>query len=62
VPDATDDRIRELEIMISLTDIGWYPCSLGSAVVESWSGRQAWVALFAILVCVGTFFFGYILV
>jgi hypothetical protein len=34
MPDATDDRIRELDIMISLTDIGGSLCSSGSAGAE----------------------------
>jgi hypothetical protein len=62
MPDATDDRISELEIMISLTDIGGSPCSSGSAGAEGWSGRWAWMALLAFRLCVGIFFFGYILV
>jgi hypothetical protein len=60
--DAKDDRIRELEIMIKLIDIGGSPCSSGWAGSEGWSGRRAWMALLAFLLCVGTFFFRCILV
>jgi hypothetical protein len=31
MPDATDDKIMELEIMMRLIDIGGSPSSLGSA-------------------------------
>jgi hypothetical protein len=43
--DATDDMIRELQIMKRLIDIGRSPSSSGSAGSESWSGRRAWMAL-----------------
>jgi hypothetical protein len=55
--DATDDRIRELDIMIRLIVIVGSPSSSGSTWSAGWSGRWAWMALLVLLLCMETFFF-----
>ena len=59
VAGGSTELALEFESLGDMVIVGW-SSSLSESI--SWTGRWAWMAFLVFLLCVQTFFFGYILV